>query len=61
MQTLNLFDMTNFSEYDFNELEANNSLANERPIGWSSTCLDQTISYYIDCNINVTENKEAEN
>ena len=22
----------------------------ERPIGWSSACLDSTIDYYLDCN-----------
>lgn len=22
----------------------------ERPIGWSSACLDSTISYYLSCN-----------
>ena len=22
----------------------------ERPIGWSSACLDSTINYYLECN-----------
>lgn len=22
----------------------------ERPVGWSSACLDSTINYYLDCN-----------
>nr|UAD87788.1 hypothetical protein [Gracilaria textorii] len=25
-------------------------LSSETPIGWSSTCFDETIHYYIDCN-----------
>nr|YP_010198964.1 hypothetical protein LK147_pgp127 [Hydropuntia urvillei]UAD88413.1 hypothetical protein [Hydropuntia urvillei] len=25
-------------------------LSLETPIGWSSTCFDETISYYIECN-----------
>ena len=25
-------------------------LSSETPVGWSSICLDQTISYYIECN-----------
>nr|UAT97901.1 hypothetical protein Ahn.fas.Kor.pt_241 [Ahnfeltia fastigiata] len=25
-------------------------LASETLVGWSSECLDQTISYYLDCN-----------
>nr|YP_010197360.1 hypothetical protein LK222_pgp129 [Gracilaria domingensis]UAD85367.1 hypothetical protein [Gracilaria domingensis] len=25
-------------------------LSLETPIGWSSTCFDETIHYYIDCN-----------
>lgn len=24
-------------------------LSGETPIGWSATCLDQTICYYLDC------------
>nr|ARX95913.1 hypothetical protein [Thorea hispida] len=34
--------------------QANNSsiLEAETLIGWSTTCLDQTISYYLDYNIN---------
>nr|YP_010197563.1 hypothetical protein LK244_pgp130 [Gracilaria flabelliformis subsp. simplex]UAD85979.1 hypothetical protein [Gracilaria flabelliformis subsp. simplex] len=27
-------------------------LSLETPIGWSSTCFDETIHYYIDCNSN---------
>nr|YP_009296217.1 hypothetical protein Sebd_065 [Sebdenia flabellata]AOM65152.1 hypothetical protein Sebd_065 [Sebdenia flabellata] len=38
----NIFN--SYDEFDMNELDA------ETPVGWSSICLDQTISYYIDCN-----------
>nr|YP_009315728.1 Hypothetical protein ORF_8 [Trichogloeopsis pedicellata]SCW24386.1 Hypothetical protein ORF_8 [Trichogloeopsis pedicellata] len=30
----------------------NNPLEDEKLTGWSATCLDQTISYYVDCNYN---------
>ena len=35
----------------------------ERPIGWSSACLDSTINYYLNCNyhdIYLEENVETE-
>ena len=35
----------------------------ERPIGWSSACLDSTINYYLNCNyqdIYLEENTEIE-
>nr|YP_009628700.1 hypothetical protein [Acrochaetium secundatum]QBX88483.1 hypothetical protein [Acrochaetium secundatum] len=35
---------------NFDEIQANDSLENNALIGWSATCLDQTISYYVDCN-----------
>ena len=39
----------------------NNDLTLERPIGWSSACLDSTIDYYLNCNINdLSEEKEEE-
>lgn len=31
----------------------------ETLIGWSTTCLDQTISYYLDCNANEKHYKES--
>ena len=31
----------------------------ERPVGWSSACLDSTISYYLDCSLDNSE-KERE-
>nr|YP_009315321.1 Hypothetical protein ORF_8 [Yamadaella caenomyce]SCW23776.1 Hypothetical protein ORF_8 [Yamadaella caenomyce] len=30
-------------------------LHEEKLIGWSATCLDQTISYYMECNCNEIE------
>ena len=35
---------------NFDNIQENNSLENEALIGWSATCLDETISYYVDCN-----------
>nr|YP_007878291.1 conserved hypothetical plastid protein [Calliarthron tuberculosum]AGA63902.1 conserved hypothetical plastid protein [Calliarthron tuberculosum] len=33
----------------------------ERPIGWSSACLDSTIDYYLNCNQNnLLENEDSE-
>nr|YP_009510822.1 hypothetical protein [Gracilaria gracilis]AXI96495.1 hypothetical protein [Gracilaria gracilis] len=36
-------------------------LSSETPIGWSSTCFDETINYYIDCNSNSIEIKDKDN
>nr|YP_010195924.1 hypothetical protein LK221_pgp131 [Gracilaria bursa-pastoris]UAD83321.1 hypothetical protein [Gracilaria bursa-pastoris] len=39
-------------------------LSLETPIGWSSTCFDETIHYYIDCNsssIDIKNQDEADN
>ena len=35
---------------DYSDSLQENILATEKPIGWSSICLDQTINYYIECN-----------
>lgn len=35
---------------EYNDFLQENTLATEKTIGWSSICLDQTISYYIECN-----------
>ena len=46
----------NTKEIEVNNKLEINELAMQTPIGWSSACLDQTISYYIDCNsTNITE------
>lgn len=42
-------------------LNAINELSTETPIGWSSTCLDQTINYYIDCNSVISDEIEKHN
>jgi hypothetical protein len=44
---------------DFESLETNNNLDNEALIGWSATCLDQTISYYLECNCNEINHIES--
>nr|YP_063667.1 conserved hypothetical plastid protein [Gracilaria tenuistipitata var. liui]AAT79742.1 conserved hypothetical plastid protein [Gracilaria tenuistipitata var. liui] len=41
---------------DFNDLNIDD-LSLETPIGWSSTCFDETINYYIDCNSSFVETK----
>jgi len=30
----------------------------ERPVGWSSACLDSTINYYLSCNSNESDLEE---
>ena len=35
-----------------------NELSEETPIGWSSTCLDQAINYYIDWNSAYFDNQK---
>nr|YP_009257512.1 hypothetical protein [Coeloseira compressa]ANH09595.1 hypothetical protein [Coeloseira compressa] len=37
-----------------------NELSLETLEGWSSTCLNETINYYIDCNSILLENKKQE-
>nr|YP_010195515.1 hypothetical protein LK149_pgp129 [Gracilaria baiana]UAD82912.1 hypothetical protein [Gracilaria baiana] len=36
-------------------------LSLETPIGWSSTCFDETIHYYIDCNSSSIDVKTQDN
>nr|YP_009315524.1 Hypothetical protein ORF_8 [Liagora brachyclada]SCW24182.1 Hypothetical protein ORF_8 [Liagora brachyclada] len=43
METANLDNI--FEDFD-------SALEEEKLIGWSATCLDQTISYYVECNYN---------
>ena len=31
-------------------IDSNVEFAFERPVGWSSACLDSTIDYYLHCN-----------
>jgi hypothetical protein len=37
------------SENMQNNLENDVEFLFERPVGWSSACLDSTINYYLDC------------
>jgi hypothetical protein len=39
----------NFSE-NFMEIDQLNGLDKETLIGWSTACLDEAISFYVDCN-----------
>ena len=46
-----------------NEIENDVEFLFERPIGWSSACLDSTINYYRDCgnqDIHLDENTREE-
>nr|YP_009511025.1 hypothetical protein [Hydropuntia rangiferina]AXI96698.1 hypothetical protein [Hydropuntia rangiferina] len=43
-----------------NELNLDD-LVSETPIGWSSTCFDETINYYIDCNSNNSSYDKTKN
>lgn len=42
--------LENISGAEFEYDVVMNELSEETPVGWSSTCLDQTINYYIDWN-----------
>jgi len=56
MQFSELYNINNnYDQVNDNEI---NDFMHEIPIGWSSACLDQTIHYYIECNINTVQNKE---
>ena len=51
------------SENMQNNLENDVEFLFERPIGWSSACLDSTINYYLDCSnqdIHLDENINTE-
>lgn len=37
---------------DQNRTDSLSILETETLVGWSTTCLDQTICYYLDCNTN---------
>lgn len=51
------------SENMQNNLENDVEFLFERPVGWSSACLDSTINYYLDCSnqdIDLDENVNTE-
>nr|YP_010199166.1 hypothetical protein LK225_pgp130 [Crassiphycus usneoides]UAD88615.1 hypothetical protein [Crassiphycus usneoides] len=52
LQYINNINIKNDSNID--------DLSLETPIGWSSTCFDETIHYYIDCNSNSLEIKNQD-
>lgn len=41
-------------------LDNSNELMSERPIGWSSACLDSTIDFYLNCNFTELSEEKAE-
>nr|AYR05899.1 hypothetical protein [Lithothamnion sp.] len=41
-------------------LDSEHELMLERPIGWSSACLDSTIDYYLNCNYTDLQINEEE-
>ena len=53
-------ESVNFTN-DFDIIEYDDRLESEALVGWSSTCLDQTISYYVDYNYNEISNEESIN
>ncbi|ASN78697.1 hypothetical protein (chloroplast) [Porphyra umbilicalis] len=46
---------------DFYDSADMQELAGETPIGWSATCLDQTIYYYLDCDQEYSEDSDNSN
>lgn len=58
MQSTPLYDQDNLELYNSDKIEnIIDDLTYETPVGWSSICLDQTIHYYIDCNINIAQSR----
>nr|YP_009314707.1 Hypothetical protein ORF_8 [Neoizziella asiatica]SCW23162.1 Hypothetical protein ORF_8 [Neoizziella asiatica] len=53
METINLEENNIFEEFD-------SFLEEEKLTGWSATCLDQTISYYVECNCNEMNQEETQ-
>ena len=50
------------SKNQYSAEEYNVEFLLERPVGWSSACLDSTINYYLNCNSdNICEAKEKDN
>lgn len=47
--------LLNNDKYD---LDSDIEFLFERPVGWSSACLDSTIDYYLNCNYNDLESEE---
>nr|YP_009297762.1 hypothetical protein Kuma_062 [Kumanoa americana]AOM67496.1 hypothetical protein Kuma_062 [Kumanoa americana] len=50
-------ESVNFQD-NFMEVSDNN-LDKETLIGWSTACLNETISFYVDCNFNNINNEET--
>lgn len=44
------------NEEDFNAID-NSTISIDVPNGWSSICLDDTITYYIECNMSLAKNR----
>ena len=45
---------------DSNDLLELDLITEEAPIGWSSTCLDQTLFYYLECSHTDESNNKHE-
>nr|YP_009295701.1 hypothetical protein 64 [Mastocarpus papillatus]AOL58185.1 hypothetical protein 64 [Mastocarpus papillatus] len=59
MGEINMQYLNNISED--NDLLDNEELSLETPVGWSSTCFNETIDYYIECNsINSNNRQETQ-
>ena len=43
------------NEEDFSQIDSMMSI--DVPNGWSSICLDDTITYYIECNMSLVKNR----
>ena len=62
MQSTNSYNQDNLEIYNDDKIEGMiDDLSYETPVGWSSICLDQTIHYYIDCNMNMAQSKSINN
>lgn len=46
------------SERNFNLIDGS-TVSVDVPSGWSSICLDDTITYYIECNISLVKDKNS--
>nr|YP_009296602.1 hypothetical protein Apop_052 [Apophlaea sinclairii]AOM65742.1 hypothetical protein Apop_052 [Apophlaea sinclairii] len=49
--------LSNNNDVSYDKLDLN-LITDEAPIGWSSTCLDQTLVYYLKCSESSNQNNE---
>jgi hypothetical protein len=61
MQSTQSYNQDDFELYNSDNIEnITDDLQYETPVGWSSICLDQTIHYYIDCNIHIAQSRSSD-